>query len=147
MRTGCGNGRWRRVAILTAALSGALGVTGLRLAQASCVGPEYGLLWSYPANGAMHVPVDADLFVNGPLTGLPSLDGEPLPSLAAGVYDLGQLAPQTRYEVRWAEAVIAFTTGDRAEYPPLELQPDVLVTRNPSDFARCPLVLPQGCFD
>jgi len=133
--------------IAAAALSGALGLAASRTAQASCVAEPYGLLWSYPANGAQDVPVDADLFVNGQLNGLPSLDGEPLPRLAAGVYDLGVLEPETRYEVHWEGAAIVFTTGVAAEYPPGRPWSDVRVTRNPIDFARCPLVPSQGCFD
>jgi hypothetical protein len=133
--------------IAAAALSGPLGLATARTAHASCQAEPYGLLWSYPANGAQQVPIDADLFVNGQLNGLPSLDGEPLPRLAAGVYDLGVLQPETRYEVRWEEAVLGFTTGSATEYPPRAPSPDVRVTRNPIDFARCPLLPPQGCFD
>lgn len=144
MRPGRVIGRWRWSVVLVSAV---LGLAPSRAAQASCEREPYGLLWSYPANGAMDVPVDADLFVNGQLNGLPSLDGEPLPRLAAGVYDLGVLQPETRYEVRWEEAVLGFTTGSATEYPPQAPSPDVRVTRNPVDFARCPLVPPQGCFD
>jgi hypothetical protein len=142
-----GHEGWRWGVIAAAALSGTLGLVASRTAQATCDSEPYGLLWSYPANGAQEVPVDADLFVNGQLNGLPSLDGEPLPRLASGVYDLGVLEPETRYEVRWEEAVIAFTTGTAAEFPALAPSSDVRVTRNPIDFARCPLVPRQGCFD
>lgn len=137
---------WRWT-VTVVALSGALGVAVSRSARASCLAPEPGLLWSYPANGAIEVPIDADLFVTGELYGAPTLAGEPLPRMATGVYDLGPLVPQTRYEVRWDGAVIAFTTGDRASPLPREPAADVLVTRNPIAFAGCPLVLPQGCFD
>jgi hypothetical protein len=133
--------------IAVAALSGVLTLAVSRSARAVCLSPQPGLLWSYPANGAIDVPVDADLFINGALYGLPTLAGEPLPRIATGVYDLGRLVPQTRYEVRWDGAVIAFTTGDAASPLPREPSSDVLVTRNPSDFADCPLLLPQGCFD
>jgi hypothetical protein len=147
MQPGWVIGRWRWGVVFAAALSGALGVTAARPAHASCEDEPYGLLWSYPANGAWEVPVDADLFVNGRMNGLPSLAGEPLPRLAPGVYDPGMLQPETRYEVRWEEAVLAFTTGSATEYPPQAPSPDVRVTRNPIDFARCPLLPPQGCFD
>jgi hypothetical protein len=147
MQPGWVIGRWRWGGIAAAALSGTLGLASSRTAHASCDLEPYGLLWSYPANGAQGVAVDADLFVNGQLNGLPSLDGEPLLRLAAGVYDLGVLQPDTRYEVRWEEAVLAFTTGSATEYPPQAPSPDVRVTRNPVDFARCPLLPPQGCFD
>ncbi len=140
-------GRWRWSVIVVAALSGGLGLAASRSARASCLAPQPGLLWSYPANGAIDVPVDADLFVSGDLYGLPTLAGEPLPRIAIGVYDLGRLAPQTRYEVRGEGAVIAFTTGGAASPLPREPSSDVLVTRNPIDFASCPLLLPQGCFD
>jgi hypothetical protein len=133
--------------IAGATLAGTLAWASSRTAHASCEPEPHGLLWSYPANGAQGVPIDADLFVNGGLNGLPSLAGEPLPRIAAGVYDLGLLEPDTRYEVRWEEAVIAFTTGATTEFPPRAPSPDVSVTRNPIDFARCPLVPPQGCFD
>lgn len=133
--------------IAAAALSGTLGLAAARTAHASCQAEPYGLLWSYPANGAQEVPIDADLFVNGQLNGLPSLEGEPLTRLASGVYDLGVLEPETRYEVRWEEALIAFTTAAAPEFPPRAPASDVLVTRNPIDFARCPLVPAQGCFD
>jgi len=93
------------------------------------------------------VPLDADLFVNGYFYSLPMLAGEPLPRIANDVYDLGRLLPQTRYEVRWEGAVIAFTTGDAASPVPRAPSSDVLVTRNPIDSPRCPLVPPQGCFD
>jgi hypothetical protein len=138
---------WRWGVSAAAALSGPLGLASSRTAHASCQAEPYGLLWSYPANGAQGVPVDADLFVNGQLNGLPSLAGELLPRIAAGVYDLGVLEPETRYEIRWEEAVIAFTTGTTAELPPQALSSDVRVTRNPIDFAGCPLVPAQGCFD
>jgi hypothetical protein len=147
MQPGWVIGRWRWSVIAAAALSGSFGFASSRAAHASCQPDPYGLLWSYPANGAQGVPVDADLFVNGQLNGLPSLAGEPLSRITAGVYDLGALQPETRYEVRWEEAVIVFTTGTTAEFPPQALSSDVRVTRNPIDFARCPLVPTQGCFD
>jgi hypothetical protein len=140
-----GSCRWSVIGVTV--LSGGLSLAVSRSAQASCLSPERGLLWSYPANGAIDVPVDADLFVNGELYGLPTLADAPLPRIATGVYDLGRLVPQTRYEVRWDGAVIAFTTGDAASPLPREPSSDVLVTRNPFDFTRCPLLLPQGCFD
>lgn len=146
MRAGSWSMTWRQSVLLTA-LSGALG-TGLpRSAWALCAAPEQGLLWSYPTNGSVNVPVDADLFVNGELYGQPTLAGEPLQRIASGVYDLGALAPQTRYEVRWDDATITFTTGDTTAPSPREPNADVLVTRNPSAFAGCPLVPSQGCFD
>lgn len=129
------------------AAAGALGVALPRVARADCSGDPFGLLWSYPTNGAIDVPLDADLFVNGQLMGPPSLDGEPLPRIAPGIYDLGQLEPLTRYEVSWDGAVIQFTTGESVSFALREPASDVRVTRNPVDFARCPLVLPQGCFD
>jgi hypothetical protein len=147
MWLGCRNGNGRWGVVVVAALSGALGLTVSRAAGASCAGPEPGLLWSHPANGASDVPVDADLFVNGWLSGLPTLAGEHLPRIANGVYDLGRLVPQTRYEVRWEGAVITFTTGAAASPLPRAPASNVLVTRNPIDFAGCPLVPPQGCFD
>jgi hypothetical protein len=133
--------------MLAAALSGALGLASSRTAQAACGAEPYGLRWSQPANGAHEVPIDADLFVNGQLNGVPALAGVPLPRIAAGVYDLGRLEPETRYEVRWEEAVIVFTTGTASSFPPRPPASDVRVTRNPLDLARCPLVPPQGCFD
>jgi hypothetical protein len=129
------------------ALAGVLGLGIARLAWASCAPVEQGLLWSYPANGSVEVPVDADLLVNGELSGLPTLAGEPLLRIATGVYDLGALEPQTRYEVRWDGAAISFTTGDAAAPSPRDPSSDILVTRNPSDFAPCPLLPAQGCFD
>jgi hypothetical protein len=138
-------GRWGVTA--AAALAGTLAGAIARPAQASCSGDPWGLLWTYPVNGEFYAPVDADLFISGLPGGPPSLDGELLPNLSPGVYDLGQLEPQTRYEVRWNNAAIVFTTGEEPTFPPREPASDVRVTRNPSDFARCPLVLPQGCFD
>jgi hypothetical protein len=117
-----------------------------RPASANCVEPEQGLLWSYPANGAVDVPLDADLLVTGQADGLPMLDGTPLTRITPGVYDLGELAPDTAYEVRWSTAAIAFTTGrltNQAGVP----DPRLHLSRNPVDAGRCPLVEPQGCFD
>jgi hypothetical protein len=132
---------------MAAALSGALALGSSRTAQAICQAEPYGLLWSHPGNGAQEVPIDADLFVNGQLNGSPSLAGVPLPRIAAGVYDLGPLEPQTSYEIRWEGAAIVFTTGSATAPAPREPASDVRVTRNPVDFAGCPLVPPQGCFD
>jgi hypothetical protein len=146
MRAGCWIVTWRR-SVLVAALASALGFSITRSSWGLCAPQEQGLLWSYPANGSVGIPVDADLFVNGELSGVPTLAGEPLPRIATGVYDLGVLVPRTLYEVRWNDAAITFTTGDSAAPLPREPSSDVLVTRNPSDFTRCPLVLPQGCFD
>lgn len=145
LERGHGGRRWGAMA--AAALTGALGVAAARPAQASCQGEPYGLLWSYPANGEQEVPIDADLMVNGRLDGLPSLAGEPLTGIAPGIFELGLLAPDTRYEVRWQGAAIVFTTGSASTSPPRQPIVDVRVTRNPVDFARCPLVPSQGCFD
>lgn len=147
MRLRCSTRGWRWGVAAAVGLWGGLGVAGARVALASCEPGADGLLWSSPANGAIDVPVDSDLFVSGQLNGLPLLAGEPLTRVASGVYDLGPLEPQTRYEVRWEGAAIVFTTGDRDASPPRAPEADVRLTRNPSGFARCPLVLPQGCFD
>ena len=136
MRLGPWIGHWRRGLIVGSVLWGLLDLTAARSARASCLPPQPGVLWSYPANGAIEVPVDADLFVNGELYGLPTLGGEPLPRIASGIYDLGRLAPQTRYEVRWDGAIVVFTTGDVASQLPNEPTSNVLVTRNPIDFTR-----------
>jgi len=136
---------WEAIAL--AALTGTLSLAAASSARASCDGPQFGLLWSYPANGAVDVPIDADLFVTGQLGGPLTLDGEPLPIIAPGVYDLGRLEPLTRYEVRSEGPVIAFTTGEEAAFAPRAPQSDVRLTRNPVDYRRCPIVLDQGCFD
>jgi hypothetical protein len=128
---------------------GALCFAASDSAWASCVPTPSALLWSYPANGATNVPTNADLFITGSPLGVPTLDGLPLQRLAGDSFELGQLAPQTTYEIRWATAVIAFTTGDRAgpETPADLLSNDVLLTRNPEYSTQCPLVDSQSCFD
>jgi hypothetical protein len=120
-----------------------------RRAAASCVAPEPALLWSYPANGAVDVPIDADLIVTGSVFGAPTLDGVPLTMLEQGVYDLGELAAATRYEIRWDTAAIAFETGsERAQGAPPRLDARDLVLTRSEDFGfNCGLVPRQGCFD
>src|SRR5688572_25003361 len=109
------------------------------LAAAVCQGPDTNLLWSYPGNGSVGVPTDADLFFTGEVGGLPSLNGEPLERLAGKAYDLGELEPQTTYEVRWGTAVIAFTTGDGPSRPAPEPTAELALTRSPPEAPyHCP---------
>jgi hypothetical protein len=124
-------------------------VTALpRAAPASCAPPASTVLWSYPENGAVEVPLDADLLVSGDVGGSATLNGAPLTLLEPGMYDLGVLEPETRYEVAWSTAVIAFETGtQRANPGSLDLEGNPLeLTRDPV-LSDCPLTLPQGCFD
>lgn len=85
------------------------------LAVADCVGQRPALLWSYPADGAVNVPTNADLFFTGDLPYVPWRNAVPLDEhrIAPGVYDLGELLPQTTYGISWGSiAAITFTTGD-----------------------------------
>jgi hypothetical protein len=135
---------WARLAAAGLLAVAVLASTGR--ASANCIEPPQGLLWSYPANGAVDVPIDADLLVTGEADGLPMLNGTPLTPITPGVYDLGELAPDTAYEVRWSTAAIAFTTGrltNRASVP----DPRLHLSRDPVDAGQCPLVERQGCFD
>lgn len=118
------------------------------VARANCVEPPPVLLWSYPADGDTEVPTNVDLLVTGSPYGAPALNGAPLTRLSSGVYDLGELAPHTAYEVRWDAAAIVFTTGaGPGQEPAPSVSSDVEVMRNPELEARCALIDPQGCFD
>lgn len=85
------------------------------LAWADPLLPPAGLRWSYPANGAVDVPTNADLYFTGDVRSVPwrnavSLEGQ---QIAPGVYDLGELLPRQRYRIFWgSEAAIGFATGD-----------------------------------
>lgn len=85
------------------------------LASAEVVGLRPGLRWSYPANGAVDVPTNADLYFSGDLRPVPwrnavSLEGQ---QIAPGVYDLGELLPRQTYAISWGSSeAIGFTTGD-----------------------------------
>src|SRR3954466_3684736 len=85
---------------------------GLPQAYASCIGPSSALLWSYPLNGSINVPTNSLLLAQGELLGTPALDAAQLQRLDTGAYALGELKPQTTYEVRWDVATIRFITGD-----------------------------------
>lgn len=140
----------RAFAPALAGISALVAMTGApRRAVASCVPQDSGLLWSYPANGALDVPIDADLIVTGDVSGRPTLNGVQLTMLEQGVYDLGELAAATRYEVRWETAVIGFETASERTLgsPPSWGAPDLVFTRNQGYERGCGLVPPQGCFD
>src|SRR6188768_4594733 len=105
-------------------------------AGASCIGPSPALLWTFPSDGAVDVPTNAQLLVTGELLGLPKLNGVPLEPSPSHVFSLPELAPHTTYQVTWGESgageqAISFTTGDG---PSREAAPEVTgsveVTRN-----------------
>jgi hypothetical protein len=100
---------------------------GLLLAYAAhavCAGPEIEILWSYPADGDTAVPTNVDLWmlpsVLAPIT--VTLNGQIVetPDPQQFLYDLGELAPRTRYTVGieiqgYMESThdeLSFTTGD-----------------------------------
>jgi hypothetical protein len=125
-----------------------LGVLGAPApASATCLAPPASVLWSYPGNGSENVPTDADLFYTGEVFGTPTLNGLPLQRLSARAFDLGELEPQTTYEVRWETAVIRFTTGDQLAQARLEPSAPLELTRDPDVPYDCPLVESQGCYD
>ena len=73
-------------------------------AQASCVAPKPSVIWSFPAQGATDVPIDADLIMvtQGILEGVRvRLDGEQVAaaSMVPGHYDLGELEASSKHEI------------------------------------------------
>jgi hypothetical protein len=125
----------------------------VRGASASCLPPEGRVLWTYPANGAVDVPTNAQLLVSDEAGRTPSLDGKVLPASGEGVFDLGALEPNTTYQVTWPSgfqevgASLSFTTGAGPSFePPPGVPEPVAVTRDPA-VPSCRLVASQGCFD
>jgi hypothetical protein len=128
-----------------------------REAHGSCIGPSGLVLWTYPADGAVDVPTNARLHVSSDGAGSPSLDGQQLPYSADGVFDLGQLAPNTTYQVTWASGLqaegegegqsISFTTGAGPALAPAPSVPEPLAVTRDRSALPCRLVAPQGCFD
>jgi len=124
------NGRVRiGVGRYGAALGAALVFFATSRAHASCRAPEPEILWSWPADGAVDVPIDADLllakrgFYSAPLlvtlrtgegNGVDVTSGSTLPDH----FDLGTLAPHTRYTIKMVVAntpfadAISFETGE-----------------------------------
>lgn len=121
----------RRVWLLRAASLLACWTWGRVPAQANCIQPDPAILWSSPAQGAVDVPLDADLLLvmDGYRPNLEvRLDDRILaPSSIPGIYDLGQLEPSTEYAVTigirgggvsfdgkpLAPRSLTFTTGSR----------------------------------
>jgi hypothetical protein len=107
-----------------------------QLARASCVGPDTAVVWSYPADGDVDVPLNADLLLI--TSGLDwtdavvSLDGTPLDQEKdiPGHYDMGTLKAHTKYGValnvpldssdptKTKRISWTFTTGDATEPAP-----------------------------
>jgi len=124
-----------------------------RLAEASCAGPSGQVLWTYPANGAVDVPTNTRLLVTEDSAGRPSINGTLLAPDQDGTFDLGELAPNTTYEVVWrpmrvgsTAQSISFTTGGG---PSLDAAPPVqepLAVTRAGNVSSCRLA-PRGCFD
>lgn len=136
-----------------AGLMGICGALHTLRAGASCLGPSPEILWTFPSDGAVDVPTNAQLLVTSELLGIPKLNGVPLEPSPSHVFSLPELEPHTTYRVTWGdsgadEQSISFTTGDGPSLEPApEVTGSVEVTRNPADGSRCEFVAPQGCFD
>lgn len=135
-------------------------------ASASCVPPDPTIVWSYPAEGATNVPVDAEIFVMlstyGRVTSI-TVNGAVVSSsgevFLEGVFDPGPLTPNTAYLVTTTATgpegpvtlELRFTTGTGTaaalETPVLSnLRLDSYEA--PSVPHTCPAVLEaQDCFD
>lgn len=137
------------------------------VAHASCVWPAPDVIWSYPAQDEIDVPLDADLLLvtEGMRADEPiMLDGEPLTAASdvPGHYDLGLLQPNTTYTVaiaamdqsagRTVEHSWQFTTGDARG---MDERPDAVTILSASsrqlesfDDVPCPRALyANTCFD
>ena len=124
-----------------------------RAAPASCIGPSGRVLWTYPADGAVDVPTNARLLVSDEFGSTPSLNGQALPVSHDGVFELGELAPNTSYRVTWPPGLlevgpaISFTTGAGPSPQMAPGLPEPLAVTRDRSARSCPLVPAQGCFD
>jgi hypothetical protein len=130
-------------------------------AAADCAPPASEVVWSYPANGDTNVPTNVDLWLqmsgwDGPAKVW--LGDEALPGLALPYgYDLGELAPNTAYELRveplsgGVSFELGFTTGSGPASPNAGVAPGAVTTSRSSSFegsALCRAALStQDCFD
>lgn len=129
-----------------------------QLAAAMCIAPIPQILWSHPRNGATAVATDTDLWVSG-VFGRPTLNGRVLQPNGSGGFDLGELAPNSQFEIGFESLApatgtpstplsIVFSTGaEPAAAAALDIDDPPQIVRNPVALADCPLVPPQDCFD
>lgn len=140
-------------------------------AQATCVPPPFELLWSYPANGAKDVPIDARLWVlvSSASYASFSIEGRALtPDRTQGSFnsfslDPGALQPNRAYKLvieakdhdvisgatRDKRVEIAFTTGSAQGTTPGYPNVNTAVTGAYSlGSTACPAILDtQDCYD
>ena len=130
-------------------------------AAADCAPPVPAIVWSHPAQGATGVPTNVDLWLQmSGWDGPPRvwLDDELVPSLALPYgYDLGELAPNTEYDLLIepqsgeGNLQLRFTTGGGPASPEPGVAPGAVAPSQSSEYeatALCRAALnTQDCFD